>query len=120
MPMRTAEGGAFVQTVSPARSVTMGETGTYSSCTGQQCLGNPGENTPTLTYGTATGVGPFRCASTPTGVTCVAAGRGFRISTSGITSVFVHGTRAFMAGATARLALGPPGGWSRRGLPAVR
>ena len=77
----------YCQTVSPARSVTMAVTGRYTTCTGQQCIGNPGTNTPTLAYGTATGVGPFRCESATTGVTCIASGTGFRISTSGITPV---------------------------------
>ena len=110
VPMQTAAGGEFLspsgniscqidyhragptqvycQTVTPPRSVTMGAAGKYTTCTGEQCLGNPGDGTPTLAYGTATGVGPFRCESATTGVTCVADGRGFRISTSGITPVF--------------------------------
>jgi hypothetical protein len=109
VPMQTAAGGEFLspsgnisceidyhrtgvtqlycQTVTPPRSVTMTAAGKYTTCTGEQCLGNPGENTPTLAYGTATGVGPFRCESATTGVTCVADGRGFRISKSGITPV---------------------------------
>jgi hypothetical protein len=109
VPMQTAAGGEFLspsgnisceidyhrvgltevycQTVNPARSVTMGAGGKYTTCTGEQCLGNPGTGTPTLAYGTATGVGPFRCESAATGVTCVADGRGFRISTSGIAAV---------------------------------
>ena len=78
---------AFCQTVTPARSATMGPGGTYSTCTGTQCLGNPGLNTPTLAYGTVTGVGPYRCSSAATGITCTADGKGFRISSSGITSV---------------------------------
>lgn len=78
---------AYCQTTSPARSVTMGVTGQYKTCAGQRCLGNPGEGTPTLAYGTATGVGPFRCESTAAGVTCVANGHGFQISLSGITPV---------------------------------
>jgi hypothetical protein len=109
VPMQTAAGGEFLspsgniscevdyhragltqvycQTVTPARSVTMGAAGRYTSCTGQQCLGNPGTGTPTLAYGTATGVGPFRCESAAAGITCAADGRGFRISASGITPV---------------------------------
>jgi hypothetical protein len=109
VPMQTAAGGEFLspsgniscevdyhrvgltevycQTVTPARSVTMGAAGKYKTCTGEQCLGNPGTGTPTLAYGTATGVGPFRCASAATGVTCVADGKGFRISTSGVAAV---------------------------------
>jgi len=78
---------AYCQTITPPRSVTMGVTGGYTTCTGQQCLGNSGTGTPTLAYGTATGVGPFACESATTGITCLAGGKGFRISTSGITPV---------------------------------
>ena len=109
VPMQTAAGGEFLspsgniscevdyqlagltkaycQTATPARSVSMSASGAYTTCTGQQCLGNPGTGTPTLAYGTATGAGPFRCESAATGVTCLANGKGFRISTSGIVPV---------------------------------
>ena len=109
VPMQTAAGGEFLspsgniscevdyhragltqvycQTGTPPRSATMGVTGKYTTCTGEQCLGNPGTGTPTLAYGTATGVGPFRCESAVTGVTCTADGKGFRISAAGITPV---------------------------------
>jgi hypothetical protein len=109
VPMQTATGGEFLsptgnisceidyhdvgltqaycQTWTPARSVIMKATGKYTTCTGQQCLGNPGDGTPTLAYGTATGIGPFRCESATTGVTCTADGKGFQISASGITPV---------------------------------
>lgn len=107
VPMQTAKGGEFLspsgniscevnyhragltkvycQTAKPARSVTMGLAGRYTTCTGQQCLGNPGTGTPTLAYGTATEAGPFRCESATPGITCLASGKGFRISASGIT-----------------------------------
>jgi hypothetical protein len=79
---------AYCQTDTPARSVTMDATGKYATCTGPQCLGNSGDGTPTLAYGTATGVGPFRCESAATGVTCVVGnGKGFTVSTSGVTPV---------------------------------
>jgi hypothetical protein len=109
VPMQTAAGGEFVspsgniscevdyhragltqvycQTATPPRSVTMGVGGKYKTCAGEQCLGNSGTGTPTLAYGRATGVGPFRCESAAAGVTCVAGGRGFRISASGMTAV---------------------------------
>jgi hypothetical protein len=110
VPMQTATGGEFVSpsnniscevdyhrggltqayclTGTPAQSVTMGVTGTYTTCKGQQCLSNAGDGTPTLAYGTETGVGPFLCESATTGVTCTTTnGRGFQISRSGITSV---------------------------------
>jgi hypothetical protein len=79
--------GTYCQTTTPPRSVTMGVTGTYTTCTGQQCLANAADATPTLAYGTATGVGPFRCESATIGVTCTADGKGFLISASGITPV---------------------------------
>ena len=109
VPMQTAAGGEFLspsgniscevdyhragltqvycQTDTPPQSVTMNATGGYQPCTGEQCLGNPGTGTPTLAYGTATGAGPFLCTSVSTGVTCVAGGKGFQISTSGVTPV---------------------------------
>jgi hypothetical protein len=78
----------FCQTMSPAQSVTMKTDGTLSKCAGQQCLGNPGENTPILPYGSATGTGPFRCLSSSQGMTCtVTSGRGFQIASAGITMV---------------------------------
>jgi hypothetical protein len=79
--------GAYCQTTTPARSVTMNAAGRYTVCTGRQRLANAGDGTPTLFYGTSTGVGPFRCKSATTGVTCTADGRGFLISASGITPV---------------------------------
>ena len=109
VPMQTAAGGEFLspsgniscevdyhragltraycQTLKPARSVTMDANGSYKTCAGEQCLGNAGEGTPTLAYGTATGAGPFRCESAATGITCVADGKGFRISASGTAPV---------------------------------
>jgi len=78
---------AYCQTGTPPGSATMDPTGIYTTCTGEQCLGNPGEGTPTLAYGAATGVGPYRCSSATTGVTCTAGGKGFRISTAGVTPV---------------------------------
>jgi hypothetical protein len=78
---------AYCQTATPPQSVSMGVTGSYSTCAGEQCLGNAGMGTPTLAYGQETGVGPFICESARTGVTCTAGGRGFHISRSGITRV---------------------------------
>jgi hypothetical protein len=102
--MQTAAGGEFLspsgniscevslttvycQTDAPAQSVTMTVNGQYKTCSGVTCLGNPGEKTPTLAYGKATGVGSFLCLSATAGVTCTTGGKGFRISTSGITTV---------------------------------
>jgi hypothetical protein len=109
VPMQTATGGEFLSpsgnigcevnfspttqgalclTVSPPRSVNMTVDGTLTQCVGVQCLGNAGVDTPTLAYGTETGVGPFRCVSATTGITCtVTSGKGFTINTAGITPV---------------------------------
>lgn len=74
------------QTGSPARSVTMNASGGYTTCSGDQCLANAGDGTPTLAYGKTTGAGPFVCTSATSGVTCTAHGKGFVISSSGISS----------------------------------
>jgi hypothetical protein len=83
---RTGQTKAYCQTQTPAESVTMTASGTYTTCTGDQCLANAGDGTPTLAYGTATGVGPFVCESATNGVTCTADGKGFLISTSGVSA----------------------------------
>src|ERR1700744_5585210 len=68
VPMQTSTGGEFVSpsnniscqvgltsvfclTGTPAQSVTLGVSGSYTTCTGDQCLANPGDGTPTLAYG---------------------------------------------------------------------
>ena len=59
--------------------------------------------TPTLAYGTATGVGPVRCASATTGITgTVTSGKGCRINTAGITT----------SGASRWASVTAPSGWS--------
>ncbi len=80
---------AFCETISPPRSATLTPGGALTECTGGQCLGNAGVNTPTLQYGQTFSVGPFTCASSTAGVKCtiVSNGDGFLISTSGITSL---------------------------------
>lgn len=78
--------GVYCQTDAPARSVKMDVNGKYTTCVGEQCLGNS-DPQPTLAYGTATGAGPFRCISATTGITCLSNGKGFRISTSGVVPV---------------------------------
>jgi hypothetical protein len=78
---------AYCQTFTPPQSVTMSTDGTYKTCTGDNCVGNPGMDTPTLAYGQASQVGPFLCLSSPAGVTCTVSGRGFEIARSGITPV---------------------------------
>lgn len=72
----------YCQTWTPPRSVTMTTDGSYKTCEG--CLGDPGEHTPVLAYGNATQVGPFKCVSESSGVTCTTAGKGFAISRSGV------------------------------------
>jgi hypothetical protein len=68
------------------QSVHMDPTGAFTVCTGETCLGNPGLGQGTLAYGQTAGIGPFSCLSEVSGVTCtVASGRGFTISSSGIT-----------------------------------
>lgn len=79
---------AMCLTVSPARRASLSAEGVVTTCMGESCLSNAGVNTPTLAYGTETGAGPFTCVSLTVGVTCtVSSGKGFSISTSGITSV---------------------------------
>ncbi|WP_231980472.1 MULTISPECIES: hypothetical protein [unclassified Mycobacterium] len=79
---------AFCFSISPPQSVTMDPTGALSRCTGESCLANPPEGTPTLGYGQAKGTGPFMCRSETDGVTCtVTSGRGFIISSSGIAAI---------------------------------
>lgn len=78
---------ALCQTGSPARSVIMSTAGDYKVCTGERCIGNPGEGTPVLRYGKSVRFGPFRCTSERVGVTCVTRGKGFQISRSGVRPV---------------------------------
>jgi hypothetical protein len=78
----------YCQTDSPPQSVHMSTDGSFKSCTGESCLGNAGQGTPTLAYGQTVWLGPFSCRSEASGVTCkVTAGRGFTISNSGIVPV---------------------------------
>ena len=71
-------------TVQPPRAANLAADGTYTTCTGENCLSNAGLNTGTLAYGTSTSNGTFTCVSRQTGMTCTAAGKGYTISTSGI------------------------------------
>lgn len=76
---------AYCQTFSPARSVTLSSDGRIKMCTGHSCIGNGPENAYTLPYGSSTELGPFRCVSRPTGMTCTAAAAtGFEISRAGV------------------------------------
>jgi len=74
----------YCQTMTPQRSVKMSTSGAFATCTGTNCIGDPGEHTPVLDYGVTTEVGLFKCASATGGVTCTAGGTGFKISHSGV------------------------------------
>lgn len=79
---------AFCFSISPPQSVTMDAAGVLSRCSGEGCLANPPEGTPSLGYGNTAGAGPFSCRSETDGVTCtVPSGRGFTISNAGIATV---------------------------------
>ena len=85
---RTGPDSVYCKTLEPAQSASMDDRGTVTTCSGQSCVGNAAEGTPTLAYGQTVSLGPFLCLSERTGMTCTAAhGRGFVISTAGITSV---------------------------------
>ncbi|WP_231993975.1 hypothetical protein [Mycobacterium sp. 852002-50816_SCH5313054-b] len=78
----------YCQSTSPPQSVRLSTDGTFKSCTGESCLGNAGEGTPTLPYGQTAWMGPFSCRSEESGITCkVTSGRGFTISDAGITPI---------------------------------
>ena len=80
--------GAYCQTDSPPESVKMDASGLPVVCRGINCLGDAQQGTPALAYGQIVGAGPFTCLSEVSGVTCtVVSGRGFTISSSGITPV---------------------------------
>ncbi|MCV7420289.1 hypothetical protein H7K45_07035 [Mycobacterium yunnanensis] len=85
---RTGPDSVYCKTLEPARSASMDDRGTVTTCSGPSCVGDAAEGTPTLAYGQTVVLGPFRCSSARTGVTCTAAqGRGFTISTGGIANV---------------------------------
>jgi hypothetical protein len=85
---RTGPDSVYCKTLEPAQSASMDDRGTVTTCAGQSCMGDAAEDTPTLAYGQTVSLGPFRCLSERTGMTCTAAhGRGFVISTAGIKSV---------------------------------
>jgi hypothetical protein len=77
---------AFCQSVAPARSATLAPSGHLKVCRGQGCLGNPPEHDATLAYGRSVSLGPFRCSSRPSGISCTTAKGGFAISRSGVVS----------------------------------
>jgi hypothetical protein len=78
----------YCQTNNPPQSVRLSASGAFKTCTGDSCLGNPGQGTPALGYGQTAGVGPFNCRSEASGVTCtVTSGRGFTLSNAGVAPV---------------------------------
>jgi hypothetical protein len=77
---------ALCLTLSPAQSATLTASGTLTKCSGQTCLSNAGENTPTLNYGTSITLGSITCLSLAAGMKCtLSSGAGFTIASSGIT-----------------------------------
>ena len=85
---RTGPDSVYCKTLEPAQSASMDDRGTVTTCSGQSCVGDAAEGIPKLAYGQTVSLGPFLCLSERTGMTCTAAhGRGFVISTAGITSV---------------------------------
>lgn len=85
----TPPGSLRCATFSPPRLVTMDASGTFETCSGNQCnLGNPAMETPVLPYGSATAGGPFQCLSSEAGMICTVAGhKGFALSRAGVESI---------------------------------
>ncbi len=62
-----------------------GAGGNFTPCTGNQCMGDPATDTPTLAYGQTARLGPFACLSTTGGMTCTAdPGGGVAISRAAV------------------------------------
>ncbi|MGO4446215.1 DUF6636 domain-containing protein [Mycobacterium sp. 2YAF39] len=76
---------AYCQSNASVQSVSMDDSGNFTPCTGNQCMGDPAEDTPTLAYGQTARLGPFACLSSTDDMTCtVDSGAGFAISRAGI------------------------------------
>lgn len=76
---------AYCQSASSTQSVSMDDNGNVTPCTGNQCMGDPASDTPTLAYGQTARLGPFACLSTTDDMTCtVDSGAGFAISRTGV------------------------------------
>ncbi|MBB3601385.1 hypothetical protein FHT40_001018 [Mycolicibacterium sp. BK556] len=85
---RVGQDGVYCKTGDPAQSVQMDNKGAFQTCAGPTCLGDPPLGIPDLAYGQTMALGPFKCLSEESGVTCTAAGgRGFTISTKGVATV---------------------------------
>jgi hypothetical protein len=77
--------GVYCQSWKTPHNVRLRQNGSLKRCSGQRCLGNPGEHTPKLAYGKSIVVGRFRCTSRRVGVECVviSSGKGFLIDSKG-------------------------------------
>jgi hypothetical protein len=75
-------------TTKPIQKATLTPNGRLQACRrGLRCAGDLGQGAFILRYGKSVRVGPFRCVSRKTGMSCVVikTGKGFRISRAGIT-----------------------------------
>jgi len=80
--------GTLCLAIKEQRAVWLTSDGTLKTCRGIACMSNAGIDTPVLPYGSATGVGPFRCLSETSGMRCTTTnGKGFTISSSATTPV---------------------------------
>jgi hypothetical protein len=80
----------YCQTFQPNQSVEMNADGVLKVCNNRPdgCVGNPPTPERSLDYGKTATRGLFTCQSAPSGVTCtVPSGKGFSISSAGITPV---------------------------------
>jgi hypothetical protein len=87
---RDARGSyVYCQSVKAPRNVRMSLDGRLTICRGNQCLGNPAENTPALGYGRKVAIGRFGCLSQQSGVRCtvIRSGKGFLINSAGVRRV---------------------------------
>jgi hypothetical protein len=77
--------GVYCQSWKAPHNVRLRPNGSLKKCSGQRCLGNPGEHTPKLAYGRKVTVGRFRCSSRRIGIECVVigSGKGFLIDSKG-------------------------------------
>jgi hypothetical protein len=79
---------AYCQRVKPTASLTMTPKGKITRCVADGCIGDAGENTPTLHYGQVEATGPYRCLSSRAGVICaVRSGLGFLISKTSLARI---------------------------------
>jgi hypothetical protein len=80
---------AYCMSVSPLQNVQIRSDGSLAGvCTGDaSCGSNAPQDEGILPYGQRAVLGPFSCLSEESGMTCTANGRGFKISSTGITPV---------------------------------